>query len=120
MPELPDAEVSKQYFDSTSLHQKIDDVEVHSGRIPGSFGNPGSPAIGGRMRNVPGAGAGSGPPKSQAEPRTIVGTVKRIFSCLVVANRTLSSMLGIGNLLSKEHVPEYRRIKFHSFRKLDG
>src|SRR6266513_4680152 len=30
MPELPDVEIFKQYFDATSLHQRIDDVDVRS------------------------------------------------------------------------------------------
>lgn len=33
MPELPDVEVFKRYFDSTSLHKKIKDVEVHTRAI---------------------------------------------------------------------------------------
>ncbi len=33
MPELPDVQVFKQYLDATALHQKIQDVEVHSERI---------------------------------------------------------------------------------------
>ena len=33
MPELPDVEVFKQYFDPTSLHQKVKDVEVLRKRI---------------------------------------------------------------------------------------
>lgn len=33
MPELPDVEYFKTYLDSTSLHQKIDDVEVHDTAI---------------------------------------------------------------------------------------
>jgi hypothetical protein len=28
MPELPDVSVFKKYLDSTSLHRKIEDVEV--------------------------------------------------------------------------------------------
>src|SRR6266487_3698092 len=30
MPELPDVEIFKRYFDATSLHQRIDDVDVRS------------------------------------------------------------------------------------------
>lgn len=33
MPELPDVEVLKRYLDSTSLHQKIENVEVESGQV---------------------------------------------------------------------------------------
>jgi formamidopyrimidine-DNA glycosylase len=33
MPELPDVEIFKRYFDSTSLHQCIDDVEVRNAYI---------------------------------------------------------------------------------------
>jgi formamidopyrimidine-DNA glycosylase len=33
MPELPDVEVFKRYFDATSLHQRIDDVEVRSAYV---------------------------------------------------------------------------------------
>src|SRR5215211_6342863 len=35
MPELPDVEVFRRYIDSTSLHQKIESVEVRDGRILG-------------------------------------------------------------------------------------
>jgi len=35
MPELPDVEVFRRYIDSTSLHQKIESVEVKSERILG-------------------------------------------------------------------------------------
>jgi formamidopyrimidine-DNA glycosylase len=35
MPELPDVEVFKQYLDATSLHQKIESVEVRNGKILG-------------------------------------------------------------------------------------
>jgi formamidopyrimidine-DNA glycosylase len=35
MPELPDVEVFKRYIDSTSLHQKIESVEVRDRRILG-------------------------------------------------------------------------------------
>jgi len=35
MPELPDVEVFRRYVNSTSLHQKIESVEVHSGKILG-------------------------------------------------------------------------------------
>lgn len=33
MPELPDVETFKRYFDSTALHQRINDVEVRNSRI---------------------------------------------------------------------------------------
>src|SRR5438094_2693186 len=33
MPELPDVETFKQYFDATSLHQRIDNVEVRDAYI---------------------------------------------------------------------------------------
>src|SRR6266480_2963079 len=33
MPELPDVETFKRYFDSTSLHQRINDVEVGNAYI---------------------------------------------------------------------------------------
>lgn len=33
MPELPDVETFKQYFDATSLHQRIDDVDVRDAYI---------------------------------------------------------------------------------------
>lgn len=33
MPELPDVETCKRYFDSTALHQRINDVEVRNSRI---------------------------------------------------------------------------------------
>src|SRR6266487_5056350 len=33
MPELPDVEISKRYFDATSLHQRIDDVDVRNAYI---------------------------------------------------------------------------------------
>ncbi len=33
MPELPDVEVFRRYFNSTSLHQKITKVEIHSTKI---------------------------------------------------------------------------------------
>lgn len=33
MPELPDVEVFGQYFDATSLHQEIAEVEVHSRQV---------------------------------------------------------------------------------------
>jgi formamidopyrimidine-DNA glycosylase len=33
MPELPDVQVFKEYLDSTSLHQRIDDVTVAADRI---------------------------------------------------------------------------------------
>jgi formamidopyrimidine-DNA glycosylase len=33
MPELPDVENFKRYFDSTGLHQEIDGVEVHSEQV---------------------------------------------------------------------------------------
>jgi formamidopyrimidine-DNA glycosylase len=33
MPELPDVEVFRQYMDATSLHQKIDEVEIRSTKI---------------------------------------------------------------------------------------
>lgn len=36
MPELPDVEVFKRYVDATSLHQKIESVEVRERRILGS------------------------------------------------------------------------------------
>jgi hypothetical protein len=32
MPELPDVKVQKRYFDATSLHQAVDDVEGPEGR----------------------------------------------------------------------------------------
>ena len=35
MPELPDVEAFRRYVDSTSLHQKIESVEVRNGRILG-------------------------------------------------------------------------------------
>jgi formamidopyrimidine-DNA glycosylase len=35
MPELPDVEVFKRYLNSTSLHQKIESVEVRTGKILG-------------------------------------------------------------------------------------
>jgi formamidopyrimidine-DNA glycosylase len=33
MPELPDVEIFKQYFDATSLHHEIEKVRVDSKRI---------------------------------------------------------------------------------------
>jgi len=33
MPELPDVEVFKRYLDATSLHQEIEEVEVHSRQV---------------------------------------------------------------------------------------
>jgi formamidopyrimidine-DNA glycosylase len=33
MPELPDVETFKRYFDATSLHQRIDDVDVRSAYV---------------------------------------------------------------------------------------
>lgn len=33
MPELPEVQTFKQYFDGTSLHQRIDSVEVHDDKI---------------------------------------------------------------------------------------
>ncbi len=33
MPELPDVEMFKQYFDATSLHQRVDDVDVRNAYI---------------------------------------------------------------------------------------
>src|ERR1043166_6312459 len=33
MPELPDVEIFKRYFDATSLHQRIDDVNVWNAYI---------------------------------------------------------------------------------------
>src|SRR5215207_1423235 len=36
MPELPDVEVFKRYVNSTSLHQKIESVEVHNSKVLGS------------------------------------------------------------------------------------
>jgi formamidopyrimidine-DNA glycosylase len=33
MPELPDVEVFRQYFDSTALHQKISEVEIKKERL---------------------------------------------------------------------------------------
>lgn len=33
MPELPDVEVLKKYLDSTSLHQKIENVKVESKQV---------------------------------------------------------------------------------------
>src|SRR5215470_5797239 len=33
MPELPDVEIFKRYFDATSLHQRIDDVDVRNAYI---------------------------------------------------------------------------------------
>jgi formamidopyrimidine-DNA glycosylase len=35
MPELPDLEVFKRYVDSTSLHQKIETIEVKNGKVLG-------------------------------------------------------------------------------------
>jgi formamidopyrimidine-DNA glycosylase len=36
MPELPDAEVFRKYMEATSLHQRIDDVEVRSSKVLGN------------------------------------------------------------------------------------
>ena len=33
MPELPDVEMFKRYLDATSLHQRIDDVDVRNAYI---------------------------------------------------------------------------------------
>ena len=33
MPELPDVETFKRYIDSTSLHQRIDDVDVRNAYV---------------------------------------------------------------------------------------
>src|ERR1700746_3676977 len=33
MPELPDVEIFKRYFDATSLHQRIDNVDVRNAYI---------------------------------------------------------------------------------------
>src|SRR5205823_13171820 len=33
MPELPDVESFRRYFDATSLHQRIDDVDVRSAYV---------------------------------------------------------------------------------------
>lgn len=37
MPELPEVEVFKQYFDATSLHKKIKDLQVKSSEILGNI-----------------------------------------------------------------------------------
>ena len=33
MPELPDVESFRRYFDATSLHQRIDDVDVRNAYV---------------------------------------------------------------------------------------
>jgi len=33
MPELPDVETFKRYLNATSLHQRIDEVDVPSGHV---------------------------------------------------------------------------------------
>lgn len=38
MPELPDVAVFKQYVDATSLHQRIEDVEVADKNVLGEVG----------------------------------------------------------------------------------
>jgi formamidopyrimidine-DNA glycosylase len=48
MPELPDLEVFKRYVDSTSLHQKIETIEVKNGKILGDV------SVGGLKRGLEG------------------------------------------------------------------